>query len=297
MFACQLEVVTAYHFKPIEMLLVSISSSQWGRYHSQVLVDDLLVHTGLLNQVDRRGTGILPTLPTPVHPQVVHLASLCSEFQEPGQDVQLTNERVVMMPARASKAVDQGVQHCVVCVCVCVVCVCVCVCVCGVCGVCVCVCGVCVCVSVCGVCVCGVWLCVCVCLCVVCVCVCVCVRVCVCVWCVCVSVCVRVCLCVVCVCVSMCVCVCVCACVCDMCVCVCLCVCVRCVCVCAMCVCVCMHVRVCVCVCVRVCVCVCVYTQAGWCTTRAVPFSPCSVAPHLCWYVCLVQSTVGLCLQ
>ena len=144
MFACQLEVVTAYHFKPIEMLLVSISSSQWGRYHSQVLVDDLLVHTGLLNQVDRRGTGILPTLPTPVHPQVVHLASLCSEFQEPGQDVQLTNERVVMMPAQASKAVDQGVQHCGVCVCG--VCVCVCVCACVVCVhvwcVCACVCTV-----------------------------------------------------------------------------------------------------------------------------------------------------------
>ena len=245
MFACQLEVVTAYHFKPIEMLLVSISSSQWGRYHSQVLVDDLLVHTGLLNQVDRRGTGILPTLPTPVHPQVVHLASLCSEFQEPGQDVQLTNERVVMMPARASKAVDQGVQHCVVCVCVCGVCVCVRVCVCGVC-VCACVCGVCVCTCVWCVCVCGV--CVCVCLCVVCVCLC---GVCVCV---CVSVC------------GVCVCVCVCACVSVWCVCVCLCVCVCvcvCACVCDVCVCVCMHVRVRACVCVCVCVCVCIPKQGA----------------------------------
>ena len=72
-------------------------------------MDDLLVHTGLLNRVDWRGTGILPTLHTPVRPQVVHLSSLCSEFQQAGQDVQLTNDRVVMMPAQTSKAVDQGV--------------------------------------------------------------------------------------------------------------------------------------------------------------------------------------------
>lgn len=88
------------------------TSSHWWCHHcSQVLVDDLLVHTGLLNQVDRRRTGILPTLHTPVHPQVVHLSSPCNEFQQPVPDVQLTNDRVVMMPAQTSKAVDQGVSR------------------------------------------------------------------------------------------------------------------------------------------------------------------------------------------
>ena len=78
-------------------------------YASQVLVDDLLVHTGIMDPVDRRSVGILPTLETPVRPHPVFLSASGEYTYQDGQDVQFTNDcKVVSMAKVAQRPVDQG---------------------------------------------------------------------------------------------------------------------------------------------------------------------------------------------
>ena len=76
---------------------------------SQVLVDDLLVHTGIVGPVDGRSIGILPTLHTPVKPHAVFLSSSGDYSYQEGQDVQFTNDCKVMSMAKvAQRPVDQS---------------------------------------------------------------------------------------------------------------------------------------------------------------------------------------------
>ena len=75
----------------------------------QVLVDDLLVHTGIMGPVDGRSIGILPTLHTPVKPHSVFLSSSSDYSYQEGQDVQFTNDCKVMSMAKvAQRPVDQS---------------------------------------------------------------------------------------------------------------------------------------------------------------------------------------------
>ena len=72
-------------------------------------MDDLLVHTGVMDCVDSRSVGILPGMCASVKPHAVHLSTSGGDSLQDSEDVRLTNDKTVMggnnQPARQ---VNQG---------------------------------------------------------------------------------------------------------------------------------------------------------------------------------------------